>query len=430
MATPAKRLKYEAKDLATKVEILRALKDGLSRQEAMKKYDVKRSTLSTYVKNEEQILQAFESEKFRASRKRLRTAAHPELEEALLRWVVDSRNANLPLSGPLIMAQAERFALMMHIDAFKASEGWCARFRERHGLIFKTVCGERGAVNEDVANNWKNAQLLEHIAAYDPNDIFKADETALFFKALPDKTVTMKGDPCIGSKRSKERVTILLAANMTGTECWPLVVIGKAQKPRCFKNMPALPVEYRAIKKAWVTSEIFRGWMQKLDRQFSAKNPKVLMVLDNCSTHNSVTGLGNIEVVFLPPNTTSALQPMDQGIIQYVKTKYRRRVLERMLLCHEVGKQYDVNLLSAVNILAYVWHNTPAHVVANCFRHSGFVVREPGDDAVAKVSLDDNGDDCEDFGGVLPDVVTLADYVGIDDGVVTAGSLTEEEIPI
>lgn len=153
MATPAKRPKYEAKELATKVEILRALKNGLSRQEVMVKYDVKRSTLSTYVKNEEQILQAFEGEKFGASRKRLRTAAHPKLEEALLQWVVSARNANLPLSGPLIMAQAEKFAAMMDIDSFKASEGWRARFRERHGLVFKTVCGERGTVNEDAVNN-------------------------------------------------------------------------------------------------------------------------------------------------------------------------------------------------------------------------------------------------------------------------------------
>ncbi|KAH9384453.1 hypothetical protein HPB48_026461 [Haemaphysalis longicornis] len=60
MTTPAKRPKYEAKDLNTKVEILRALKNGRSRQEVMKKFTAKRSTLGTYVKNEEQILQAFE----------------------------------------------------------------------------------------------------------------------------------------------------------------------------------------------------------------------------------------------------------------------------------------------------------------------------------------------------------------------------------
>ncbi|KAG0436592.1 hypothetical protein HPB47_017873 [Ixodes persulcatus] len=36
---------YLAKKLVTKVEILRALKDGVSRQQVMKSYDVKRSTL-------------------------------------------------------------------------------------------------------------------------------------------------------------------------------------------------------------------------------------------------------------------------------------------------------------------------------------------------------------------------------------------------
>lgn len=39
---------------------------------------------------------------------------------------------------------------------------------------------------------------------------------------------------CHGGKLSKDRVTLLLAANMSGTEkCKPLM-IGKSKKPRCF----------------------------------------------------------------------------------------------------------------------------------------------------------------------------------------------------
>lgn len=49
MAMPAKRPKYEAKDLATKVKKLRPLKDRLSQKEVMMRHNVKRSTLSTYV---------------------------------------------------------------------------------------------------------------------------------------------------------------------------------------------------------------------------------------------------------------------------------------------------------------------------------------------------------------------------------------------
>ncbi|KAG0411426.1 hypothetical protein HPB47_011441 [Ixodes persulcatus] len=140
-APPAKRLKYKAKDLAMKVEILRVSKDGVSRRQVMERYDVERSTLATYVKNEAEILRAFESEKFNVKRKRLRKAAHPKLEEALLRWIVSARDAQLPLSGPLICAQAEKHAVKIKIVSFKASEGWFARFKERHGLVFRHHSG-------------------------------------------------------------------------------------------------------------------------------------------------------------------------------------------------------------------------------------------------------------------------------------------------
>lgn len=226
-APAAKRPKYEAKDLATKVQVLKALQAGASRKEVMEKFSVKKSTLSSYVKNEAQILQAYDGDMFGDKRKRLRTAAHPKLEEALLRWIAVSRDAQLPLSGPLICAQAEKFALTMNIDSFNASEGWFDRFKKRHGLVFRNVCGEKGAVDKSVVRDWRSG-LSARLSTYEPCNIFNADETALFFKALPDKTITFKGDPCVGGKRSKERVTVLLAANMTGTERLPLLVIGKA----------------------------------------------------------------------------------------------------------------------------------------------------------------------------------------------------------
>lgn len=335
---PPKRSKYEAKDLTAKVEILKAVKAGVPRQVIMNKFNVKRSTLSTYVKNEAQILQAYDSDRFADNRKRLRTAAHPKLEEALLRWIADSRAAQLPLSGPLICAQAEKYALKLSIEDFKASEGWIDRFKKRHGLVFRNVCGEKGAVNEGVVEDWR-AGLPARLADYDPCDIFNADETALFYKALPDKTITFKGDPCVGGKRSKDRITVLLAANMTGTERLPLLIIGKAEKPRCFKSIKKLPVDYRSNRKAWMTSEIFQAWLRELDRRFSAKSRKALMVIDNCSAHNNVSGLTNIQLLFLPPNATASLQPLDQGIIQHVKSRYRKQVHGRMLLCMEAKKK-------------------------------------------------------------------------------------------
>ncbi|KAH7960540.1 hypothetical protein HPB49_021057 [Dermacentor silvarum] len=60
--------------------------------------------------------------------------------------------------------------------------------------------------------------------------------------------------------------------------------------------------------------------------------------------------------------------------------------------------------------------------------HSGFVVPDSSDAAAAEVLPNDGADDGQDFGSVLPDAVTHDDYIGIDDGVTTAGSLTDEQI--
>ena len=46
--------------------------------------------------------------------------------------------------------------------------------------------------------------------------------------------------------------------------------------------------------------------------------------------------LSNVHVKFLPPHLTSELQPLDQGIIQAMKTNYRKSMLHSLLAA--VGK--------------------------------------------------------------------------------------------
>ena len=45
---------------------------------------------------------------------------------------------------------------------------------------------------------------------------------------------------------------------------------------------------------------------------------KVIMTVDNCRPHPEVSGLKAINLQFLPPNTTSCTQLINQGIIRYV----------------------------------------------------------------------------------------------------------------
>jgi hypothetical protein len=62
----------------------------------------------------------------------------------------------------------------------------------------------------------------------------------------------------MGLSKSTVIITIiLLVANLLGTEKRILLVIGKPKKPRCFKNVVQLPVNYRFNKRSRMTSEIF-----------------------------------------------------------------------------------------------------------------------------------------------------------------------------
>jgi hypothetical protein len=62
-----------------------------------------------------------------------------------------------------------------------------------------------------------------------------------------------------------------------------------------------------------------------------------LLILDNAPGHPTIldNSVPNIRVVFLPPNTTALLQPMDQGVIATFEAYYLRGCLQQLI--HETG---------------------------------------------------------------------------------------------
>lgn len=66
------------------------------------------------------------------------------------------------------------------------------------------------------------------------------------------------------------------------------------------------------------------------------------------------------------------LQPMDQGVIQALKDRFCKGLLQRMLVCMSQDKDYKVDILGAVHLIADAWRQLTANTIANCFRHAGF----------------------------------------------------------
>ena len=115
-------------------------------------------------------------------------------------------------------------------------------------------------------------------------------------------TVTRQ-DPCSVRRDlhrrqdEQERVTILVCANMSGSEKLPLLAIGKFKKPRCFRGVTCLPVEYEANRNAWMTAAIFEEWLRKWDEKLGRRGRKIALFVDNCSVHPHISSLNFIELI-------------------------------------------------------------------------------------------------------------------------------------
>ncbi|GBP97282.1 Tigger transposable element-derived protein 4 [Eumeta japonica] len=237
-----------------KVLLIRAIEMGEKISDVGKRFGFSRSTVSTIWKNKEKILQAESEGK---SCKKLKKPKYEDLDQAILSWFHQQRQNNMPISGPLVKAKAENFAEELGLAAFKASEGWLGKFKQRHHINYGKISGEARSVDTNMTHDWINKVWSKFKEKYAPSDIFNADEAGIFYKLTPDKTLKFKGEKCVGGKLSKERITVLVAANMDGTEKRKLMVIGKSKNPRCFKNITKLPVTYKANKSAWMTSQLF-----------------------------------------------------------------------------------------------------------------------------------------------------------------------------
>ncbi|GBM71597.1 Tigger transposable element-derived protein 4 [Araneus ventricosus] len=218
----------------------------------------------------------------------------------------------------MMQRKAEGFAKELgHGERLKGSNGWPENFKNRHKIVFCKLCGESASVPESVCEEWiKDIPAL--VKGNEPKNIFNADETGLFYQCLPDRTAMFKDEECRGGKQSQVRLTVLLAANEDGSKKLPPLMIGCSEKPRCFNKVKSFTFKYKAIRKAWMTSEIFGDWLKSLDKSMRVKKRKIILFIDSCSAHN-LSALKNVSVKFFLANTTSKLQPMDQGIITILK---------------------------------------------------------------------------------------------------------------
>ena len=58
------------------------------------------------------------------------------------------------------------------------------------------MCGEANDVDMQTLADWKG-KIEDLVAGYEPRNVYNGDETGLFFRMLPSKTLTVRGECCL-----------------------------------------------------------------------------------------------------------------------------------------------------------------------------------------------------------------------------------------
>ena len=227
-------------------------------------------------------------------------------------------------------------------------------------------------------------------------------------------------------------------ANAAGGKELP-VVIGKAAKPRCFKGIrdPKKPaaIPYYSSPKAWMTTNIIESVLTDLNRQMVRQGRKILLLLDNVSSHDPSLKekFSNIRVVFLPTNT-SRLQPLDARIIKNFKVHYCRLLLQHTLAqidgtdltASRIVK--SVNVLMATRWIKQAWKEVKPQTITNCFKTCGAFPQEleSNEDPFSGLGEDDPFMVSDDHHATLQELVdqlgsetTAQEYISADDDLCT-----------
>ena len=111
------------------------------------KFGCGKTQISNILKQKAQVREEYERV-FSSLKERNRTSQYSDLNDAVWEWFRKKNEQRIPVDGPMIQEFATKAAKKCGYSDFKASSGWLTRFKERHNLSQRKVCGESVDVPE------------------------------------------------------------------------------------------------------------------------------------------------------------------------------------------------------------------------------------------------------------------------------------------
>lgn len=122
--------------------------------------------------------------------------------------------------------KTKAFGKDLHIGDFHYSRGWLQKFKvDATYLVLWPIVKQTALIRQSQV---RGDNKLQDLATYDPNDVYNMDDTGLFYRLQPNATLATV--PVSGLQKQKDRTTIVLCSNSTGTD---------KMTPLCHRIIPA-----------------------------------------------------------------------------------------------------------------------------------------------------------------------------------------------
>ncbi|XP_054648760.1 tigger transposable element-derived protein 1-like [Dunckerocampus dactyliophorus] len=371
-----------------KVKLLDMIKDGKKIVEVARHYGLNESTVRSIRKDEKNI-RAAAAVSFNKEAKRVATSRNKFImitESALAIWISDSRKNNVTLNSLVIREKARQLYQRFTADDpqpgpscatfkdFTASKGWFEKFQKRYQLKSVVLHREAASADQSAAEDYVNSfqNILEE-GNYLPEQVFNMDETGLFWKRMPSRTFIFKDEAKVhGFKAYKDRVTVVMCGNAEGFLLKPALIY-KAKNPRALKNKNKnlLPVHWMHNANGRITKQLTSDWFHKcfipqvkLYLVEKGLEFNVLLLMDNAEGHAQELTYDGVRIEFLPPNTTSLIQPIDQGVIRTFKALYTRNALQHLVEAMDLEENF---------LLKDCWRQ---YTIATCLKNIHVVLKD------------------------------------------------------
>lgn len=366
-----------------RVKIVKRLDNGEKGTDLAREYKISRSAITFIKKSKEYLIKqrsALIMCQGQTSKKRCTGVENSPLEQALYEWFLHKKSIGESVTGTMLQEKAIELNKMLNgTSNFKGTNGFISKFKKRHSIGSSTVHGEKASASKN-ANTFCREFIKYIMDNKIPLDkVYNAKETVLYWKTLPSKILTSNEHEAPDRESEKEKVTLIVCTNATGSHKLPILIVGDAYN--CFENVRLSSIIYTRQNNACMDKQLMLTWYQEIflpeiEAVHNSSTEQCLLLLENAPNYPSLEELNSIseqcQVICLPSNATSLI-PMDQGVIEKLKKVYRKYFL-RVILTAETAEDVQkllksLDMLKCCHLISDAWDEVAEVVIKDSWKN-------------------------------------------------------------